>query len=130
MSQMLVPTSSGVGWMADQMCDQEHLTFIVLFSTLTRMRICETINEPIPFQGTEEEAQANFATHHWWQDPDDWEMMCDNCGHKAWHKGASYPCGTEVPRRDVIVWFDAEGERHRNHPTLASLGIAGDETHG
>jgi hypothetical protein len=92
------------------------------------MRITtEIVNEPVPFDGTEEEKRANFLTHQWWQDPHDWNEYCDNCGSKSWHKAAYYPCGTSVPRRDVIVWFDSEGKIHRNHPTLAILGITGDE---
>jgi len=99
----------------------------VLFSTLARMQIITTINEPIPFIGTVDEMLANYNTHLWWQDPESWESVCDRCACKGWHKAAKYPCGTEPPRRDVVVWVDAEGNQHRNHPTLAALGIASDE---
>ena len=59
------------------------------------------INEPIPFQGTEEEKKANFATHHFWAD-DGVEYRCCDCDCKPWHKAAFYPCGTEnIPRQNV-----------------------------
>jgi hypothetical protein len=87
------------------------------------MKVIQLINEPVPFAGTQEEADANYATHAWWDDPQDWERYCDNCGSKGWHKAAFYPCGQEPPRRDVVVWVDAQGETHATHPTLAALGI-------
>lgn len=89
------------------------------------MKIVMTINEPVPFMGTQDESDANFATHQWWYDPQTWEQMCDHCGSKAWHKAASYPCGAEVPRRDVVIAEDGNGKRYTCDPALFAVGVLG-----
>lgn len=58
-----------------------------------------TVNEPVPFGGTEQEAQQNFDSHGW--SFADGEMRCWNCDSKSWHVAAQYPCGANVPRHDV-----------------------------
>lgn len=67
------------------------------------------INQPVPFSGTNEEAEANFLTHQFGYDGDDFDARCMSCDAKVWHKAASYPCGTDVPRQ-VIVHFIVNGE--------------------
>lgn len=55
------------------------------------------INEPVPFPGTADEAEANRATHRWdWCDPD---TRCWDCDSRPSHQAANYPCGADVPRR-------------------------------
>lgn len=61
-----------------------------------------TINEPVPFEGTEEQKSANFKTHHFVDCCGDYEYRCSQCDCKPWHKAASYPCGVEPPRRTVV----------------------------
>lgn len=60
----------------------------------------KTADAPIPFGGSEEEAQANYDSHNWTALTDD-EIRCFNCDAKPWHRGAYYPCGTTPPRGDV-----------------------------
>jgi len=63
-------------------------------------------NLPKPFDGTDEQARANFSSHHWieWAE---FEVACMECDSKPWHKAAYYPCGTHVPRQ--IFEYDKEG---------------------
>jgi hypothetical protein len=63
---------------------------------------------PKPFDGTTEQAAANYLTHHWSTFND--ETECVLCVMKPWHVGASYPCGTEPPRIEVD---DAYAEAHQ-----------------
>jgi hypothetical protein len=56
-------------------------------------------NVPVPFQGTKEEAEANYLTHSWWSF--DGTPVCGECDAKAWHQAAKYPCGTEPERLNV-----------------------------
>ena len=62
-------------------------------------------NVPVPFQGTKEEAKANYLTHSWWLF--DGAPVCGECDAKAWHTAATYPCGTEPERitvADLAEW--------------------------
>lgn len=61
-----------------------------------------TFHRPVSFDGTSEQIQANRASHAWSQDLDG-EIRCVRCDHKAWHVGASWPCGSEVPREEVTM---------------------------
>lgn len=64
------------------------------------MTTTQTINAPIPFQGTAEEAVANAKTHEFVQvDIDEWR--CHRCDCKPWHEAALYECGQEPPRADM-----------------------------
>ena len=58
-----------------------------------------TTNRPVAFQGTKEEAEANYRTHRFtsWGD----EQECMECYCKPWHQAAKYPCGVEPPRETV-----------------------------
>lgn len=55
------------------------------------------INVPALFDGTPEEAAANYDTHVWAL-LGDGEMECLNCPTKPYHVAANYPCGVEPPR--------------------------------
>lgn len=68
-----------------------------------------TINEPVPFGGTRMEAEANFATHSFGYSGDDLDARCLYCDSKVWHKSATYPCGSDVPRQ-VRVFFSDDTE--------------------
>lgn len=59
---------------------------------------------PVPFKGTLTEASANYATHMFLTtgDPDE-GLRCGDCDCRARDSAALYPCGTEVPRREVKV---------------------------
>jgi hypothetical protein len=59
------------------------------------------VNRPIRFQGTPEEARANYETHAWTSF--DGEVECMDCCAKPWHAAASYPCGVGVPREEVEI---------------------------
>ena len=89
------------------------------------MRIINTINEPIPFVGTVAEMIANYDTHLWWQDHETWDSVCERCASKGWHKAAKYPCGTEPPRREVLIVEDSNGNQHECDPALLSVGVLG-----
>lgn len=60
-----------------------------------------TIDRPIRWQGTPEQAAVNYRSH-WWQSYGE-ETECDRCLSKPWHAAASYPCGTEPPR-EVLTY--------------------------
>lgn len=67
------------------------------------------INRPVAFEGTEEEREANFATHLFFysMDPNEaGDTRCGNCDCRPSHVAASYPCGTTVPRE--VVEFEVE----------------------
>ena len=55
------------------------------------------IDEPVPFEGTDEESYANFLTHSFIGDDDG--ARCAMCDCKVWHKAASYRCGDTPPRQ-------------------------------
>lgn len=59
-----------------------------------------TVNRPVPFSGTPEQAQANYETH-WWTRVDEYEIRCGQCDCKPWHAAAKYPCGNEPPRETI-----------------------------
>ena len=54
------------------------------------------IDIPVPFTGTQEQADRNFRTHNFSNFGD--EPACLNCDCKPWHIAADYPCGAEIPR--------------------------------
>jgi hypothetical protein len=54
---------------------------------------------PKPFDGTDEERAANYATH----DFSGADSRCYICDARPSHYAASYPCGTPVPRVEVEV---------------------------
>lgn len=56
----------------------------------------QVANIPKPFEGTPEEAQANFETHSFSNE----DARCMDCDCRAWGEYAKYPCGAEVER----VW--------------------------
>jgi hypothetical protein len=60
-----------------------------------------TINEPIPFNGTEQERRANYGSHDWTSF--NGEIVCFSCDCKPWYESSYYPCGVDVPRRDRVV---------------------------
>jgi hypothetical protein len=81
------------------------------------------LNRPVPFNGSAEEARANFASHNWyWDDGDGRCMVCDA------HAGMSmsyWPCGTVVPRETIEVGaFPVAG------PRALALDSKPDYTHG
>ena len=62
------------------------------------------VNVPIPFQGTKEEAEANFQTHSFDGFPGELfsDSRCMYCDCKPWHAAAKYPCGVEPPRETIV----------------------------
>lgn len=61
--------------------------------------ITYTMNVPVPFPGTAEEAAANRRTHIFIGI----DGRCMDCDSRPSHKAADYPCGAYVPRMDVTV---------------------------
>ncbi len=63
-----------------------------------------SLNVPVPFDGTPEQARANRATHHFYTtqyDEDSFETRCTDCDCKPGHQAANYPCGASVPRMTI-----------------------------
>lgn len=56
-------------------------------------------NVPVPFPGSDAEADRNYDTHLWAYDAD--QIFCDRCLAKPWHVAANYPCGEEPPRMET-----------------------------
>lgn len=50
------------------------------------------VNAPMRFEGTAEEAAANFRSHHFV------DGRCWNCDCRPFGRIASWPCGVEPPR--------------------------------
>jgi hypothetical protein len=61
-----------------------------------------TLIEPVPFEGTPEQARANFDSHSF-SNPDG---VCLRCDSALWFTSASYPCGAEIPRQERTVFSD------------------------
>jgi len=61
-----------------------------------------SVDEPIPFSGSDEEKTANTQTHYFTAGSD----RCAKCDCKVWHKAFEYECGTEPPRQIVDYLFD------------------------
>lgn len=53
------------------------------------------IEAPVPFEGTAEQARANWESHRW----DQSSGRCMDCDVKSWYVSSEYPCGTREPRR-------------------------------
>lgn len=63
-----------------------------------------TINMPAKFEGTPEEAAANWRTHRFVADGDPenaGDARCWNCDVRPGGTHASWPCGADVPRVEV-----------------------------
>lgn len=84
-----------------------------------------TVNEPIPFPGTPEQASINYWTHNWdWADGD---IRCWNCDAKTWHAAASYPCGEQPPRHDVVYEDNEVTAQERRFAIAAALHALSEE---
>ena len=56
------------------------------------------INQPVRFPD-EAQIPANLASHYF-----DWESnRCCGCDSRPWGISATWPCGADIPREDVIV---------------------------
>ena len=82
---------------------------------------------PKPFDGTIEQAAANYNTHMFRQWTEG-EYECDNCMSKPWHTAAAYPCGTSVPRVNAPEKVIANDSKTRYLIGVALLGNKGDQT--
>jgi hypothetical protein len=58
-----------------------------------------SIDRPILFAGTAEQAAENYASHYFDPETD----RCWECDSKTSHAAASYPCGTRPPREVVTI---------------------------
>lgn len=65
-------------------------------------QIAYTLDRPVAFDGTREQAAANYETHQWFFYDEGAE--CDTCATRAYHEAANYPCGQEPPRETVVVY--------------------------
>jgi hypothetical protein len=60
-----------------------------------------TFSYPIPFEGTPEQRRANYDSHEWRAYDHGSQLECGRCCALPYHRAASYPCGTPVPRITV-----------------------------
>lgn len=67
-------------------------------------KLIYSIDQPVPFDGTPDEADKNFATHSFYGDVDG-DYRCGFCDCKPWHKAAHYPCGFQ-PKRQIWNKYD------------------------
>lgn len=63
------------------------------------------VDRPVEFSGTDEERDANRATHCWMYDHEE-PPRCTYCDAATYHVAADYPCGEEPPRETATF----EGE--------------------
>jgi hypothetical protein len=56
---------------------------------------------PVRFEGTPEQRRANYESHDWSSYAGSGEAECSRCCALPYHRAASYPCGTPVPRIKV-----------------------------
>lgn len=61
-----------------------------------------TLNRPVKFPGTREQANRNFNTHAWGT-IDGENYACGACDARPWSATAEYPCGEE-PERETITF--------------------------
>lgn len=59
------------------------------------------VTKPIRFDGSAEEAVANFRSHQWVQFGPDDAAMCAVCDTAPGRIAADYPCGAVIPREDI-----------------------------
>jgi hypothetical protein len=58
----------------------------------------QTVNRPVPFQGTEEQRQTNRLSHYFY------DGRCMDCDcNQFFGSVRDYPCGQEPPRETVEV---------------------------
>ena len=60
-------------------------------------------NVPIPFTGSKKERLENYKSHDWWMHDPDEAMECGACAARSYHVAACYPCGTEPPRKTILM---------------------------
>lgn len=60
-----------------------------------------TIDRPVRFSGSDEQAAANRLTHSF--DYSDGDTRCMFCDCRPSHAAASYPCGEQPPREIVEI---------------------------
>lgn len=82
---------------------------------MAETRVCGSV--PCTFPGTAEERAANRATHQFDWDED---ARCWNCDARAGGFAAEWPCGSDVPRRELNP-DEAPWER-----SFLTLGILAD----
>lgn len=65
--------------------------------------MARTVTVPIRFMGSEAQRAANIASHEWHTvDPEE-PAECGRCASRIYHAAAAYPCGTEPPRRTIVL---------------------------
>jgi hypothetical protein len=74
------------------------------------------VNAPKKFDGTIEEAQANYRSHYFI------DGRCADCDCRPFGRVASYPCGVEPPR--VIETADPDYLERGFHVYAATGGVA------
>jgi hypothetical protein len=72
-------------------------------------QITHRLNQPVPFAGSTDEAEANWHTHLF-ASFDGEAPRCLNCDAGSWMRTAEYPCGAEVPRQETITYSDGSRE--------------------
>ena len=61
-----------------------------------------TINIPVQFAGSREQADLNYNSHRW-AIVDEEGLECNVCASRAYHVAANYPCGVEPPRKEISL---------------------------
>jgi hypothetical protein len=74
-------------------------------------------SSPRKFNGTAEQADANFRTHYF----DNEDARCWNCDCRPWGLWASWPCGVSEEEMDAA---GAELPNKAEHARLFGLGFA------
>jgi hypothetical protein len=78
------------------------------------------VDRPVPFQGTEEERNANRATHYMVAYEVGEREECIDCCARAFQTTLDYPCGADVPRETI----DTDSPDYRPSVLEALMGVA------
>lgn len=86
--------------------------------------MAHTMNVPVEFQGSREEADENYASHAFSYDPDG-DSRCYFCDSRPSYAAALYPCGADVPRETVYFLEPGETVEFRNTTVLVQRQVPG-----
>ena len=72
-------------------------------------------NRPLAWQGTDDERDANYASHRFAYDgdPADGDARCTRCDCRQWGTIAGWPCDAPVPREVFTFVRNADGTATR-----------------
>ena len=81
-------------------------------SMLTSMESTYLTVEPVPYEGTTSDKEANWNSHNFVLYGYD-EVLCGRCDASTYGQAAFYPCGSDIPYQARLFFEDGREEIHR-----------------